>query len=250
MDAEDGFDLRLPASTRVVRVRIVRSARARRMTLRVRPDGAVSVTLPAGTRGDALEKARLFALTNLDWIDRRLERFAEDARDENFPRTLSEYLRERPTIFADSKPLALEIAFTTARPFFVLRPWEDVVPVYVREASADADLRAALTGVAKALLPSRVRALAESRGVSVGAVSVRDQRSRWGSCTARGDLSLNWRVALLPPEIRDHVLLHELAHRRHMDHSDDFWDLLHAWDPLTPAHDKALRDEWSRLFRL
>lgn len=250
MDSEEGFDLRLPASTRVVRVRLVRSARARRMTLRVRPDGGVSVSLPAGTRGDALEKARLFALKNLDWIDRRLAQFADEARATDFPRTLFEYLRERPTIFADDKPLAVEISFTTARPFFVLRPWEDVVPVYVREASADADLREALAGMAKALLPPRVRALAEARGVSVGAVSVRDQRSRWGSCTVRGDVSLNWRIVLLPLEIRDHVLLHELAHRRHMDHSDDFWDLLYAWDPRTSAHDKALRDGWSRLFRL
>ncbi|MGN0834608.1 MAG: M48 family metallopeptidase [Candidatus Spyradosoma sp.] len=248
MDAEDGFDLRLPASTRVVRVRLARSSRARRMTLRVQPDGAVSVTIPAGTRGDVLEKARLFALKNLDWIDRRLA--SAEARDADFPRTLSEYLRERPTIFADAKPLTVEISFTTARPFFVLRPWEDVVPVYVRAASADADLRAALAGMAKALLPPRVRALAESRGVSVGAISVRDQRSRWGSCTTRGDLSLNWRLVLLPPEIRDHVLLHELAHRRHMDHSDDFWDQLYAWDPQTAAHDRALTAEWSRLLRL
>jgi predicted metal-dependent hydrolase len=109
-------------------------------------------------------------------------------------------------------------------------------------------LRQVLTALAKEILPARVRELAARCGVSVGTISIRNQQSRWGSCTTHGNLSLNWRLVLLPPAMRDHVLLHELAHRRHMNHSDDFWDLLCAWDPQAVRHDAELRKLWSKVF--
>jgi predicted metal-dependent hydrolase len=54
-------------------------------------------------------------------------------------------------------------------------------------------------------------------------VSVRNQRSRWGSCSARGTVSLNWRLVRTPDNVRDYIILHELAHLREMNHSDRFW---------------------------
>jgi predicted metal-dependent hydrolase len=56
-----------------------------------------------------------------------------------------------------------------------------------------------------------------------GSVSVRDQRTRWGSCSARGTLSFNWRLVMTPPEVLAYVVVHELAHLVHPNHSPDFW---------------------------
>jgi len=81
-------------------------------------------------------------------------------------------------------------------------------------------------------------------------VSVRDQTSRWGSCSQQGSLSLNWRLVLLPPVVHDHVIYHELAHRKHMDHSDRFWNQLAAWDPEWKKHDRELTKRWNVIMDL
>jgi predicted metal-dependent hydrolase len=72
-------------------------------------------------------------------------------------------------------------------------------------------------------LPERVLELASLHGIEVARVSVRNQKSRWGSCSRRGTISLNWRLILAPEFVRDYIILHELAHRRQMNHSDKFW---------------------------
>ena len=72
-------------------------------------------------------------------------------------------------------------------------------------------------------IPARVEFFAGRLGVSFGRISYRFQRTRWGSCSARGDLSFNCLLMLCPPEVLDYVVVHELCHRRHMDHSGRFW---------------------------
>jgi hypothetical protein len=72
-------------------------------------------------------------------------------------------------------------------------------------------------------LPLRLRELARQHGCAVTTVSIRNQRSRWGACSPRGGITLNWRLVQMPPHVRDYVLLHELVHRTHLDHSRRFW---------------------------
>jgi predicted metal-dependent hydrolase len=77
--------------------------------------------------------------------------------------------------------------------------------------------------LARDVLPPRLLELAAHHGVTVTRVSVRNQRSRWGSCGRDGHISLNWRLVQMPDWVRDYVLLHELMHLRRMDHSPAFW---------------------------
>jgi len=79
---------------------------------------------------------------------------------------------------------------------------------------------------AGALLPRRMAPLAQALGVRPAGVTVRAQRTRWGSCSSRGTISLNWRLLLLPSRLADYVLAHELAHLREMNHSPAFWSLV------------------------
>jgi len=76
------------------------------------------------------------------------------------------------------------------------------------------------------LLPARLAPFAEALEVSYARVSVRAQRTRWGSCSSRGAISLNWRLVLLPQHLCDYVLVHELAHLREMNHGPRFWALV------------------------
>jgi len=75
-------------------------------------------------------------------------------------------------------------------------------------------------------LPARLLELAARDGLAVTRVSVRNQRSRWGSCGRDGHICLNWRLVLMPPSVRDYVLVHELMHLRRMDHSPAYWRLV------------------------
>ena len=75
-------------------------------------------------------------------------------------------------------------------------------------------------------LPERLLELAARHGLAVSRVSVRNQRSRWGSCGRDGHICLNWRLVLMPESVRDYVLVHELMHLRRMDHSPAYWRLV------------------------
>ncbi|HTW97923.1 MAG TPA: YgjP-like metallopeptidase domain-containing protein [Acidimicrobiales bacterium] len=93
-------------------------------------------------------------------------------------------------------------------------------------------------------LGGELRTLAAARGIDVGPLSVRGQRTRWASCSAHGAVSLNRNLAFLPPRLVRHVLLHELCHRRVMSHSPAFWQLLDAEEPDRRALDAELRTAW------
>lgn len=91
-------------------------------------------------------------------------------------------------------------------------------------------------------LPEHLTHLAAHHGLVVSRVSVRNQRSRWGSCSPSGHISLNWRLVLMPDEVRNYVLIHELMHLRRLDHSRHFWRLVAHACPNYLSARKWLRE--------
>ena len=84
---------------------------------------------------------------------------------------------------------------------------------------------------AKRHLPTRLAPYARTLGVEPNRISIRAQRTRWGSCSSRGTICLNWRLMLLPSDLCDYILVHELCHLRHLDHSEKFWALVESVFP-------------------
>jgi predicted metal-dependent hydrolase len=84
-------------------------------------------------------------------------------------------------------------------------------------------------------------------GVSWSRIEIRDQRSRWGSCSSRGTLSFNWRLVLAPFEVLDYVVVHELCHLREANHSDRFWSLVEARRPDWRVHRDWLHEHGPEL---
>jgi predicted metal-dependent hydrolase len=106
----------------------------------------------------------------------------------------------------------------------------------------------ALRERAIAELPPQLLQLADRHGIAVSRVSIRNQRSRWGACSAHGSITLNWRLVLVPDFVREYVMLHELMHRRELNHSRRFWKLVAS---VCPRHAEARRwllREGQRLF--
>lgn len=81
----------------------------------------------------------------------------------------------------------------------------------------------ALGDQAVSYIPARVRKYAREMGVSYGRITIRCQKTRWGSCSAKGNLNFNCLLMLAPPEVIDYVVVHELSHRKYMNHSREFW---------------------------
>ena len=98
-------------------------------------------------------------------------------------------------------------------------------------------------------LPPQLLALGRAHDITVTRISIRNQRSRWGACSSRGSITLNWRLLLVPDFVREYVMIHELMHRRELNHSRRFWKHVAAACPRHREARKWLLTEGHVLFR-
>ncbi|MBQ3270680.1 MAG: M48 family metallopeptidase [Clostridia bacterium] len=120
------------------------------------------------------------------------------------------------------------------------------------DPDSDADVRAAIRSTLSALALKRIRArleyFAPRVGVSPGRVAIRDQKSRWGSCSRKGNLNFNWKLVMAPPQALDYVVIHELCHLREFNHSPRFWALVSAQMPEYEVWKKWLKGHGEDLY--
>jgi predicted metal-dependent hydrolase len=114
--------------------------------------------------------------------------------------------------------------------------------------AADAAADVALRDRARRELPDQLMALADAHGIPVRRIGVRDQKTRWGACSPGGTITLNWRLILAPPFVREYVLIHELMHVRQANHSRRFWRLVASCCPRMEDARRWLRTEGKRLW--
>jgi predicted metal-dependent hydrolase len=201
----------LLVGTQPVRLYFMRHQRARRYVLRLGTDGAARVTIPRG--GSAME-ARRFAEKNILWLKKQLLRQATKPSAPREWRIGTEILFRGETVRLETCPQGEPgLIVLGAETFRIKETVNDLRPSIERQ----------LWRLASRELPSRVLQLAAEHGLNVRRVTVRNQRSRWGSCSRHGTISLNWRLIQAPDFVRDYIILHELAHLKEMNHSARFW---------------------------
>ena len=190
---------------------LVRNPRARRYVLRLRPNGSARVTIP---RGGSVSEARRFAERNRKWLERALERLSAQ------PARPKEWLIGTEILFRGE---CVKLEAGMAGQHNVIRFGSEAVLAPDVAADLRPRIQKHLWRLAASELPPRVFAYATRHQLTVRRVTVRNQRSRWGSCSRRGTISLNWRLIQSPPFVRDYLILHELMHLRQMNHSVRFW---------------------------
>lgn len=203
---------------RVVLVRLVRHPRSRRYVLRVLADDTVRLTVPRfGSRAAALS----FLRRELPWIERQRYAAARAAGSIMF-RGVSVPLVT--TVGGDGEHG--EVRFG------------DQSVVVRRGETARAAACRRLKEIAAAELKPQLAAMAARFDLRVTRVTVRDQHTRWGSCSPGGGIALNWRLVQMPDHVRDYILVHELMHLHQPNHSRRFWALV---DRACPDHRTARR---------
>jgi predicted metal-dependent hydrolase len=222
------FETRSSSDPFAVRV----SPRARRLTARVHVGGRVEIVVPIGVNARTV---RDFVQRFTPWIDRKvaaMQCFAEPG---------------------EPVPQSIEFAATCER-FSVewhraskrgLEQTSDRVVVRAAdERGARALLRNWLKRAAYERLAPRLLQLAADLNCSVARVSIRCQRTRWGSCSTRGTVSLNCSLLFLSFEVVRYLFVHELAHTKHMNHSASFWHLVEKIEPDYRRLDRDLLAGW------
>ncbi len=190
---------------------MVRNPRARRYLLRLRPDGTARVTIP---RGGSTAEARQFVQRQVAWLEREWQRLQARPRKPAVWQVGTEILLRgeavRIEIGAGDQADTVRCGSESVR---VSDPYADLRPA----------IEDHLRRLAMRELPPHLLALAARHGLTVRRITIRSQKSRWGSCSQRGTISLNWRLIQTPAHVRDYICLHELMHLRQMNHSPRFW---------------------------
>jgi predicted metal-dependent hydrolase len=208
------------------------SPRARRLTARVHVGGRVEIVVPVGVKAHTV---RDFVQRFTPWIDRKVAAMQCFA--------------------APSEPVpgSIEFAFTGEK--FVV-DWRRVETRGLEQMEGRIGLQAAdepgarqqlqrwLKAAAYERLAPRLLMLADELNYTVARVSIRSQRTRWGSCSTRGTVSLNCSLLFLKPEVVRYLFVHELAHTRHMNHSASFWRLVEKIEPDYRRLDSDLLAGW------
>jgi predicted metal-dependent hydrolase len=212
------------------------SRRARRLSMRVVPGGRVEVIVPPGVGIPAIER---FVSTHREWAEKCAREFELHAP----PRTT-----ERPEEVA----LALldrrwRVSYVEGRRRGAREVTDDHLQVRaLNSSSAEASkaLLPWLSRVASGHLVSELESLSRSLGIGYERVQLRRQRTRWGSCSSTGTISLNVSLVFQRPAVVRYLMIHELCHRRHLNHSARFWRLVESIEPEWRALDAELLRGW------
>jgi len=229
------MDTKVRLATKLYPYQVTHSKRAKYLRLKLSHQGQLSVVIPDGV---SLHKAHCFVQSQAQWIEHKLQQLPPSMLGTTALCQLNlKYLNEQwsLTYLADPKSCSLSLVVEPAN--------------YQLQLTGQVEDHALLSKVlgrwlkekAVTVIPARLAELAEEHGFHYRKVSLRGQKMRWGSCSSQKNISLNYKLLLLPPEVVDYVLIHELCHTLEMNHSARFWALVKECDPHYQQHEQALK---------
>ena len=237
--------MQLVYNSELIQIHIQRSKR-KTMSMSVNKDGSVTVKAPRLFPTDA--EILKFVEQKMDWVvkqrDRQQER--EDMKlvrrfetDYSFPYLGRECLLEmqsgkKTSITYENEKIIIKTPF-----YEMLKMDYDAPENAIAIEKLNKDIKKWYKKQAYAYISKRVEYYQNIIGVTVTSVSIKSRKSQWGSCDSNGNLTFSWRLVMARPEAIDYVVIHELCHRKHMDHSRDFWNQVQKYMP-----DFKMQKQW------
>jgi len=207
----------------------------RRISLKIHPEKGIQLVYPSLVTP---EQAQAFLISKKDWISKHMTKFSQkpprvfDYGSEFKTRTFKLHLFQALT---DKIRIILKHTLMSVEVPLYLEAADPAVQAAVKTA-----IEEAYRIEARHFLPSRTSELAASHGFSFSGVQIRNSKSRWGSCSHKNGISLSLHLMRLPDHLIDYVILHELVHTRHKNHSTRFWTELERIRPAALTEDREL----------
>ena len=215
----------------------VRNKRAKRYIIRLLPERVLRVTIP---RGGSRKEALRFVSENYAWVEKQF--LSLRLQDSLLPNDASQ---ATGTVLFRGRRISLQSMIRDRS----LACFSDQLAGVLSETEGCSrdSVEKILRRLAKVELPEDTFSLAKRHGFAPRRVSIRNQKTRWGSCSSTGAISLNWRLVQVPAFVRDYVILHELVHLDHLDHSTRFWERLAKGCPNLNAAEAWLKLHGNRI---
>ena len=201
--------------------------RARSLKIKILSDGSVVVVRPKW--GFFLKSIDSFVQENMAWIENTRSKMlsAKKSKPQN-----------QNVVLVFGKEYQKVIDFSGKKKIGVVIDGETIIinPVSNTATSIKKALDTFLKTTAEKYILPRTRQLAETMQIKFQNITLRQQKTRWGSCSSYGNLNFNWQLVHNPPAVIDYVIIHELAHRKQMNHSEKFWEIVRRYDPEYLKH--------------
>jgi predicted metal-dependent hydrolase len=214
---------------------IRKSPRAKRLQLQFTPEKGLEVVVPQRMRSFSLD---LFLHEHREWITKVLQQPRPAPVVITTPQTLDLLSLDERWHISYEKKISTQIRLNQHQSdrHLLLSGNIDELPLVQKK------LKTWLLTHAKTHLLSQLESLSLQTGLRYQQARILAQKSRWGSCNAKGHITLNCQLLFLPPLLVQHILLHELCHTRHLNHSSAFWRLLATHDPLAHQNRRLARN--------
>jgi predicted metal-dependent hydrolase len=226
-------------------VELIRRRRQKYMRIRVKPD-CIQVSAPHRVR---LADMKAYVREKSSWVQEQWQKL--NYRDQELRASVKAYDNQM-LWFGEWKPIHKKQDDGMGETVAVLRMLENGFQfIHSQDQMLTTEMKVAFyRRHAKPWLTQRTRDIANQHDFDVHRIYVRDQKTKWGSCSSKSNISLNWRLILCPEPVIDYLIIHECCHLVHMNHSKKFWNLVAQYCPDYQQHDFWLKENEPFLFRL
>lgn len=203
------------------------SKKAKHLQLRIAPGNQLELVLP---RRISIKEGERFLYNKKDWVKKHLSKLISQNNDcQLFGEKLN--VIHTHNLFAKNTAVRLD-----KNKLLIESPSENKI-------SSKQIFEVYLKNLAKGYIPTRVFELSQKYNFKIGRVSIRGQKTRWGSCSSKGNLSFNFKLMQYKKDVIDYVIVHELCHTKEMNHSPRFWKLVGDIIPDYKKHKKVLKGD-------
>lgn len=218
--------------TKKVLCRVRKSKRAKRINLKIQSRKKIILTLPYSA---TWQEGNNFLNEQTEWLEKRIKKFPELV-------CLSQYFSSDGQVWLTQYARSIQWNLKGNYSRLSHEVSSDKININIPiGCDLEDSIFLTLKNIAKENLSNRIEILSKNVSLKYQKIRIGNQISRWGSCSIRKTISLNWRLVLLPYEIGNYVIFHELAHLKHLNHSKEFWDFLELICPGARRLDTELR---------